>query len=298
MKKPLSKPLQIVLGLLLILLVTGLTLALLARRAGPSSYYTAKMVRPLVVAHQGGDGIFPGNTLYAFQKAAEMGVDIIETDLRQTKDGVLVISHDESVQRISNGSGRVPDLTLAELKKLDAGYNWSSDGGKTFPFRGKGITYASLEEVFQALPDMHFNIDMKQTNPPIEAAFCKLIRQYKMEQKVLAASFNHDNNVKFRQACPEVTSSGDQTETTQFVLLNFLGLGRLYSPEFAAFQVPLSQSGIPVVTQAFVDAAHERNVRVDVWTIDDPAEMRRLIQMGVDSIITDRPDLLMEITGE
>ncbi len=298
MKKPLSKPMRILIGIVIVLVLVGVTLTLTSRRAKSSSYYTPEMVRPLVVAHQGVDGIYPGNTLYAFQKAAAMGVDVIETDLRQTQDGVLVISHDEAVQRISNGSGRIPDLTFAELKKLDAGYNWSSDGGKTFPFRGKGITYTSLEEVFQALPEMHFNIDMKQTNPPIEAAFCNLIRQYHMEQKVLAASFSHDNNVKFRKLCPEVTTSGDQTETTQFVFLNFAGLGRWYSPEFAAFQVPISQSNIPVVTQSFIDAAHERNVRVDVWTIDDPAEMRRLIQMGADSIITDRPDLLIEITSE
>jgi glycerophosphoryl diester phosphodiesterase len=256
------------------------------------------MVRPLVVAHQGGDGIYPGNTLYAFQHAAALGVDVIETDLRQTKDGVLVISHDESVERISNGTGRIPDLTYAELQKLDAGYNWSADGGKTFPFRGQGISYTSLEAVFKALPEMHFNIDMKQTEPPIAENFCNLIRKYNMDQKVLSASFSHTNNVQFRKLCPEVTSSGDETETIQFVVLNFLGLGRLYSPEFAAFQVPLAQSGIPVVTQAFIDAAHERNVRVDVWTIDDPAEMRRLINMNVDSIITDRPDLLLQVTGE
>jgi len=293
-----SKPLRILIGVVLVLVLAGVTLALTSRKAESSLYYTSKMVRPLVVAHQGGDGIYPGNTLYAFQHAAEMGVDVIETDLRQTKDGVLVISHDESVQRISNGTGRIPDLTYAELQKLDAGYNWSADGGKTYPFRGKGITYTSLEAVFKALPEMHFNIDMKQTDPPIAENFCNLIRTYPMDQKVLSASFSHTNNVQFRKLCPEVTSSGDETETIQFVVLNFLGLGRLYSPEFAAFQVPLAQSGIPVVTQAFIDAAHERNVRVDVWTIDDPAEMRRLINMNVDSIITDRPDLLLEITGE
>jgi glycerophosphoryl diester phosphodiesterase len=291
------KSLRILLIILVVLILVAVIPMIISRRASNTPYYTADMPKPLVIAHQGGDGVWPGNTMVAFQKAAALGVDAIETDLRQTKDGVLVISHDESVERISNGAGRIVDLTYADLQKLDAGYNWSPDGGKTFPYRGQGITYTSLEEVYKALPNMRFNIDMKQTEPPIEAAFCNLTRQYGMQDKVVAASFNHKNNVAFRKLCPEVTTSADETETRNFVFLNFAFLGRWYSPQFKVFQVPVEQSGIPIITRHFVNAAHERNLRVDVWTIDDPAEMKRLIDLNVDGIMSDRPDLLMQVVG-
>lgn len=289
--------LRIVLGVLGVLIVAGVGLALVSRRAGPSAFYTADLPRPLVIAHQGGDRVWPGNTLYAFKQAAALGVDVIETDIRQTRDGVLVVSHDERVDRISNGTGRVPDLTYAELQSLDAAYDWSPDDGQTFPYRGQGITYTSVEAMFKALPAMRFNIDMKQTDPPIAEAFCQVIRQAGMQSQVVAASFNHATIAAFRQACPEVTTSADETDTRTFVFLNFAFLGRWFSPAFHAFQVPVESGGIPVVTQAFVNAAHEREVRVDVWTIDDAAEMERLLALGVDGIISDRPDLLMKVVG-
>jgi len=291
------KFLQIVLVVVIVVAAVLAVLALLSRKAKDSAYYPAGLPSPLVIAHQGGDGVWPGNTLFAFQHAADLGVDVIETDLRMSKDGVLMITHDDHVERISDGKGKIVDLTYADLTQLDAAYYWSPDGGKTYPYRGQGITYTSLEDVFKALPNMRFNIDMKQTEPTIYGQFCDLIRKYNMQDKVLAASFHHENNVAFRQTCPEVTSSADEVETRNFVILNFAFLGRLSSPEYKAFQVPVEQGGIPVVTRPFVNAAHERSLRVDVWTIDDPAEMRRLIDLGVDGIISDRPDLLMQVAG-
>lgn len=294
MKKP-SKRVFVYL-LVVIVLILGIA-ALFSKKAGNSDFYMDFPTSPLVIAHQGGDGIRPGNTIIAFQNALEMGVDVIETDIRQTRDGVLVVSHDETVDNKSNGVGRVVDLTMEELNTLDAAYNWSPQDGATFPYRGQGITYASLEEVFITFPDMRFNIDMKQTDPPIYAAFCDLIRKYDMQEKVVAASFSHENITAFRKLCPEVTTSGSETETRTFVLLNLAYLGHWYSPDFKVFQVPTKSSGITIMTPHFVRAVHFRNLRVDVWTIDDPAEMNRMLDMGVDGIITDRPDLLMDLLG-
>lgn len=288
---------KILIYLLAVIVLTLIITALFSKQAGNSAFYMEILPTPLVIAHQGGDGIWPGNTIYAFQNAVEMGVDVIETDIRQTKDGVLVVSHDEYVDNKSNGVGRIVDLSLAELQTLDAAYNWSPEEGSTFPFRGQGITYASLEEVFITFPDMRFNIDMKQSDPPIYAALCELIRKYNMQDKVIAASFSHETITAFRELCPEVTTSGDETETRNFVFMNLAYLGRWYSPNFKVFQVPTKSSGITIMTPHFVRAAHERNLRVDVWTIDDPDEMKRLIDMGVDGIITDRPDLLMELVN-
>ncbi len=294
MKKPSGK---IILYLLASVLLIFIITALISKPAGNSAFYLVNLPTPLVIAHQGGDGIWPGNTLYAFQNAIEIGVDVIETDIRQTRDGVLVISHDENVDNKSNGVGRVVDLTMKELQTLDAAYNWSPTEDPSFPFRGQGITYVSLEEIFIAFPDMRFNIDMKQSDPPIYASLCELIREYNMQDKVVAASFSHETITAFRKLCPEVTTSGDETETRNFVFMNFAFIGHWYSPNFKVFQVPTKSSGITIMTPHFVRAAHERNLRVDVWTIDDPDEMVRLMGMGVDGIITDRPDLLLDLMG-
>ena len=289
--------LALVLAVLFVVAAVVMVLLLTAHRAAPSSFYTPDLPKMLVIAHKGGDGLWPGNTMYAFEHVVPLGVDVIETDLHQTKDGVLVLSHDDRVENISNGTGNVWDMTFAELQKLDAGYRWSPDNGQTFPYRGQGITYTSLEAVFKAFPQMRFYMDMKQTQPPIYAPFCQLIRQYHMENRVVAASFSRANITAFRKLCPEVTTSADQTETLVFVFLNYARLGRCFSPDFQAFAVPVESSGIPVITPSFVSAAHERNVRVEAWTIDDSAEMERLIALGVDGIISDRPDTLKKVVG-
>ena len=283
--------------ILVILALILVVLAIISKKAEKSAYYSGDKPGVLVIAHQGGDDLWPGNTIYAFQQAIDMGVDVIETDIRQTKDGIIVVSHDADVDGKSNGSGLVTEMTLGELQELDAGYNWSMDGGETFPYRGKGITYPSLEEVFITFPTMRFNIDMKQIDPPIYENLCDLIRKFDMEQNVIAASFSHENIAAFRKICPEVTTSGDESETRIFVFMNFAYLGPIFSPDFKVFQVPTESSGIVILTPHFVRAAHQRNLRVDAWTIDDPDEMERLISMGVDGIISDRPDLLMNVLG-
>lgn len=291
------RPLMIVLIILLALILILVFIMLSARRAPQGVFYQPGLPETLAIAHQGGDGLWPGNTLYAFQQAAALGVDVIETDMHQTKDGVLVFSHDDTVDRVSNGAGRIKDMTYADIKQLDAGYNWSNDGGLTYPYRGKGTSIPSVAEVFEALPSMRFNIDMKQTDPSMIEAFCRLIQDHQMEDKVLAASFHDSNITAFRRVCPRVTTAAAQNETRNFVLLNFVSLGRMVSPPYQAFQVPVESGSIPIVSRSFVRAAHERGVRVDVWTIDDPQEMRRLLDLGVDGIISDRPDLLLEVLG-
>ena len=116
---------------------------------------------PLVMAHRGGQGLWPPNTLFAFERAVEMGADILEMDIHASADGVLIVHHDDTVDRTTNGSGAIRDHTLTELKELDAGYHWSADGGETYPFRGKGMRIPTLEEVLEAFPKTRLNIDIK-----------------------------------------------------------------------------------------------------------------------------------------
>jgi len=280
------------------ILIGGLILAMvLSKPAENHPYYAADHQHPQVIAHQGGDGLWPGNTLHAFEQAAALGVDVLEMDLHITQDGVLVIMHDETVDRTTDGTGAIEDLTLTEIEQLDAGYNWSLDDDATFPYRGQGITVPTLEEIFQIFPDYHMTIEIKQTERSMAEPFCALIRQYGMQDKILVASFHDKRMEEFRQVCPEVATSSAREETTIFVLLTKVFLGRLYSPKFQTLQVPQESSGITVMTASFVRAAHERGLRVEPWTINDPEQMQLYIGWGVDGLITDRPDVMLELLG-
>jgi glycerophosphoryl diester phosphodiesterase len=272
-------------------------LRLIAKPAPEQAYYSSDMNYPLVIAHQGGDGLWPGDTLFAYQNAVKLGVDVLEMDIHITKDGVLVLMHDEAVDRTTNGIGEIESMTLAELKQLDAGYDWSPDEGKTFPFRGKGVTVTALEELFQTFPDKHMTIEIKKSNASMIKPFCDLIRQYNMQDKILVASFYDDKIKEFRTECPEVATSSAKTETTIFVLLSKAFLTGFYSPKFLSLQVPEESGGITVMTKSFVNASHARGLAVEVWTINDTDTMQKLINWGVDGLITDRPDLMLKLLG-
>ena len=279
-------------------LLAGLViLRLLAKPSPDHPYYSETTARPFVIAHQGGDGIWPGETMFAYLNAVELGVDVLEMDIHITSDGELILMHDETVDRTTDGSGEIESMTLSEIKQLDAAYDWSPDEGLTFPYRGQGITVATLEEVFQAFPELRMTIEIKKTNASMTKPFCDMIREYNMQDNVLVASFYDERLREFRAECPEVATSSAKNETTVFVLLTKAYLGGFYSPQFYSLQVPEESGGITVMTGAFVRAAHARNLAVEPWTINDEATMRKLIDWGVDGIITDRPDIMMKLLG-
>jgi glycerophosphoryl diester phosphodiesterase len=252
--------------------------------------------RVLVMAHRGGAGLWPENTMYAFTRAVEMGVDVLEIDMHSTSDGALVIIHDATLERTTNGTGRVNSLSLAQLKALDAGYRWSSDGGQTFPYRGQGITVPTLQEVFTAFPKMRFNIDIKQDQPSLVSPFCRMIRESGMTSKVMVASFKPEALEEFRRDCPEVATSASAADVLAFLALKVEPPGtdsRIPLPR--ALQVPEYARGQRVLTREFVHAAHQRRIEVHAWTINDEVAMRRMLDLGVDGIITDYPDRLIAL---
>jgi len=251
--------------------------------------------RPLVMAHRGGAGLWPENTMYGFERAVDLGVDMLETEIHSTADNILVLMHDSTVDRTTNGSGPIRAFTLEELKTLDAGYNWTSDGGQTFPFRGCGITVPTLEEVFTALPTARINIDIKQEKPSLVEPLCKTIRTFDMTDKVMVASFNSKVLKAFRRVCPEVTTSAGTGEVAFFFMVNMVFLGAVYRPACQAFQVPEYSSGLRVLTKRFVETAHGLNLAVHVWTINEVTDMKRLLALGVDGIVTDYPDRLTSL---
>lgn len=236
--------------------------------------------------------------MVAFKQAAALGVDVLEMDIHSTADGVLVTMHDNTVDRTTDGSGPIQGFTLAELKEMDAGYNWTGDDGATYPFRGQDVAVSTLEEIFDGFPDYRMNIEIKQVEPSIVDTFCQMVRNYKREELVLVGSSDAGSVEAFREACPEVATSTTEPEVRSFFILNTLFLDNVYRPPAEAFQVPEFSDDRQVVTDRFIANAHQHNMDVHVWTVNEVADMDRLIDLGVDGIITDYPERLMTLLAQ
>ncbi len=285
--------------LALILIFAGIYIYLAMQTGIPAEtraiFQKTETKRPLVFAHRGGGGVLPENTLEAFKYSAEMGVDFLELDAHSTADGTLVVMHDGSIDRTTDGRGKVSDYTLAELKKLDAGYLFTNDNGATFPFRGKGIRIPTLQEIFDAFPQMKFNIEPKQAFPSIITPLCEMVRAHNLTDRIIVGSFRQTAISEFRAACPEVATSASPAEVSEFLAMQKTGIAASYSPPFQALQIPVNAGFLNVVNQDFIEAAHKQNIQVHVWTINDADEMRRLLDLGVDGIMTDYPDRLLDL---
>jgi glycerophosphoryl diester phosphodiesterase len=286
---------KVLLGLVLLLVVVCVGLAILTGPMPDHPFIKRNGVE--VIAHRGGWRLWPENTLYAFQHSVDMGVDILEMDIRSTKDGHLVVIHDEKVDRTTNGTGRVRDLTLAELKQLDAGYRWSPDKGETFPFRGQGIVIPTLIEVFEAFPQMRMSIEIKRGESDVVEVFGELIRQYGMQDRVLVPCSDSGTLKRFRKRFPEIATSPGLTEGLLFYVLSWLQLGAIYHPNVEVLQFPLKFRILDGTHPRIWAAARSHNIQVQVWTVDNEADMRMLVEREVDGIITRRPDRLLRILG-
>ncbi len=206
--------------------------------------------------------------------------------------------HDERVERTTNGSGPVREMTLAEVKRLDAGYRFTTDDGKTYPYRGKGVKVPTLEEVYQQFPDIPINVEIKGERPSIEKAVWGIIEGAGAQERTLVVSEGSGTIRRFREVSGgRVATAASSAELISFCLLSRLHLGGLSKPTYQALQGPETYKGLRIVTPELVRAAHERGLRVDVWTIDHEADMRRLLGFGVDGIMTDRPDILAKVVN-
>ncbi len=250
----------------------------------------------LVIAHQGGEGLWPSDTMFAFEHATAMGVDMLDLDVHQTKDGELVVLHDATVNRTTGGTGTVKEMLLEDLRKLDAGYYWPQYSKETdaHPFRGQGIRIPTLHEVFAAFPTMPMGIEIKQDQPSIAKVFCESLRSHTMTSRVIVSSFKETAMREFREACPEVMTALTESEVRNIL---FLGDFAPPPPMARAAQVPVSAGPIRVVTRGFVEFATAHNIVVQPWTINEETEMRELIALGVHGLNTDRPDLAMKVLG-
>ena len=235
----------------------------------------------------------------SFEGAVGLGCCYLETDVHLSKDGVPVTIHDPTVDRTTDGSGLVRALPLVELKRLDAGYRFSPDGGRTHPHRGEGVTIPTLAEVVEAFPQVLVNIDLKRHDAAMVEAMAVFIEERGLQDRLLIASFADAVIRAFRQRTQNrVATAAAGWETRRFWLASRLGLTRLIRPAYDALQVPPRTGRLTVVDRRLVASAHLRGLQVHVWTVDEVAEMRRMLALGVDGIMSDRPDLLMEVLAK
>jgi glycerophosphoryl diester phosphodiesterase len=265
--------------------------------------------RVVAYAHQGGSFEGPSSTVHAIRAAVAVGATAVELDVHATKDRVLVVCHDETVDRTTNAVGAIASLTWAEIQAMDNSYWWIpgeavSPGHEPeeYPYRGRAPTdrqfaIATLEEVVRAVPGVPLNLDIKRTAPevePYEELLANELRRLDVARHVIVASFSDAAITAFRAVAPEVLTSAATDETASFF---FAVHGDGVVPELpvCAFQVPATFGDITVVDEQFVTAAHGAGIAVHVWTINEMDEMKRLLDLGVDGIITDTPTPLVAL---
>jgi glycerophosphoryl diester phosphodiesterase len=260
--------------------------------------------KPVNIAHRGGKYIAPENTLVGFREGLRAGADVLELDVHLTADEHLVVIHDDIVDRTTNGTGLVREMTLQELKRLDAGYRFPGDDGKAYPYRGQGVAVPTLEEVYQEFPEVPLNVEIKEAQRGIEQALWQVIKEAEAADRTLVVSEQMSVIRRFREVSGERVATGSSgREIFAFYLLNRLHLSRLWSliggPSYQALQVPEelpeAYGSLQIVTPEFVRAAHQLDLRVDVWTINTERDMRRVLGYGVDGIMTDHPDVLNRV---
>jgi glycerophosphoryl diester phosphodiesterase len=229
----------------------------------------------------------------AFSGAVSLGYNHVETDLHLTRDGTLVCLHDHTVDRTTDGSGFVSELDFDELTRLDAGYRHSSTEGPAF--RGKGIRVPSLEEAVLTFPGVAFVVDLKTEN--LVGPLIELIDRLGLHDRLIVGSFSDRRLDEFRAlAGDRVATSTGAALSRSWVFASRMGRG--VRCDAVALQLPRRSRGLRVVDSRLVAAAHDRGLQVHVWTVNHPGEMTELLDLGVDGIITDRPDLLKEVMIE
>ena len=238
-----------------------------------------------VIAHRGASGSAPENTLPAFELAVRQGADALELDVRLTADGVPVVLHDSTLERTTDRRGPLGALSLAELSEVDAGAQFTAEGGRTHPFRGGGIRIPTLAEVLRRFPEIPMLVEVKE--PSAQEAVRRVIVEQGAAQRSVLASEHHDALQVFRQPPFAVAASAPEIAALyRAVLLRRVPAAVSYQ----TLSVPQRHRGLRVPTRGFVAAARRLGCPVHIWTIDDASVARRLWGSGVAGIVTNLPD--------
>lgn len=249
--------------------------------------------RPRLFGHRGASGTMPENTLPSFSEALAAGADRLELDVHLSADEEVIVLHDPDLDRTTDGKGPAARLRLAELRELDAGYQFESRDGE-HPFRGRRIRIPTFAEVLAHFSKVPLNVELKVDEPALVSAMKRLLDRHDAWARVLLTAENQSLMERIRTVMPDVLTGMSANE-----VLEFLGNGgnSSYRARGHALQVPVTYAGIPVITKQFVEIAHAAELEVHAWVINDEAEMRDLVDMGVDGIMTDFPHVAAAVLG-
>lgn len=245
-----------------------------------------------VYAHRGSTVLAPENTLPAFELALNHGADVLEIDVRLSRDGHVMVTHDARVDRTCNDQGAVADMSLLELKRLDAAYHFTDLHGRSY--RDQSVQLQTLDELFERFPGVRINVDIKDNSQRACLAVADCIERAGAHARVNVGSFHAQALQQFRLRAPEITTAASQREVAH---LYFLGQRQARPLAYEYLQIPTSYFGIPLALPRFMNRARERAINLVYWTINDTATMQLLIDRGAHGIVTDRVDLACQLLG-
>jgi glycerophosphoryl diester phosphodiesterase len=254
----------------------------------PPSHPFASRAR-LVFAHRGGARLAPENTMAAFERGIGAGSDGLELDVHLSRDGIPMVIHDRTLDRTTDARGPVSARTAQELDAVDAGYHFAAGG--EFPFRGQGVGIPRLADVLRRFSAARIIIEMKQGDSFLARAVMHVVKGADAIDRVCVGSFYRHGLDIIRAEEPAIATSASEQEARWTLYRSWCRWPVARPRPYCAFQVPQRAGRLQVISPAFLDQAHRDGARVDVWVVDQPEEIMRLFALGVDGVISDRPDL-------
>jgi glycerophosphoryl diester phosphodiesterase len=249
--------------------------------------------RRRVFAHRGGAALGPENTLAAFELGVKAGAEGLELDVHLSSDGVPVVHHDDTLERTTNASGPVAARTAAELARVDAGWHFR-DGRGEHPFRNQGIGVPALRDVLRRFPGTRIIIELKVDRPEMGERVADDIRACGAVEQTCAAGYGAVSLAAVRRALPELATSACHAEVRR-ALYRSWARWPVSAPPYRGYQVPEHAGRIRIVSPRFIRDAHAAGLDVQVWTVDEPADMERFLGWGADALISNRPDLAVAV---
>ncbi len=253
---------------------------------------------PWLVAHRGGSLLAPENTFPAFDRAVALGADAVETDVHLTRDGVVVVFHDDETERITGAVGTIEGRTLVEVQGLDAAHGFSLDGGQTFPWRGRGVRVPTLADTLARYPALRFSVDAKSQDAALVEALVRVVQREGAVDRVCLGSFFDEQAERIGALLPEVARFLPERAATCHVMAAKSGQSaNACPPGYDLASLPHRMGAMTVVDRAVMEHFHSLGMPVHVWDVEEEQDMCDLLALGADGLITDRPDLAAKVMG-